>query len=96
MFKFLKEKQGFKGFSGVKGFFFSGVVGIVGNKKENENDIRWNFIKFVVDRKGEVVARFEPTTKISEVKEFENNYNSILLFEKLSNNIFHKYKYLQK
>ena len=87
MFKFLKEKQGFKGFSGVKGFFFSGVVGIVGNKKENENDIRWNFIKFVVDRKGEVVARFEPTTKISEVKEFENNYNSILLFEKLSNNI---------
>ena len=73
MFKFLREKQGFKGFSGVKGFFFSGVVGIVGNKKENENDIRWNFTKFVVDMKGEVVARFEPTTNMSD----ENNYYKI-------------------
>ena len=70
MFKFLKEKQPFKGFSGVKGFFFSGVIGLVGNKKEDENDIRWNFTKFVVDRKGEVVARFEPTTSMVEVEEF--------------------------
>ena len=70
LFKFLKEKQPFKGFSGVKGFFFSGVVGLVGNKKEDENDIRWNFTKFVVDRKGEVVARFEPTTSMAEVEEF--------------------------
>ena len=77
MFKFLKEKQGFKGFSRVVGFFFSCVVGIVGNKKENENDIRWNFTKFVVDMKGEVVARFEPTTNMSEVEEFENNYYKI-------------------
>ena len=70
LFKFLKEKQPFKGFSGVKGFFFSGVVGLVGNKKEDENDVRWNFTKFVVDRKGEVVARFEPTTSMTEVEEF--------------------------
>ena len=42
----------------------------MGNKKEDENDIRWNFTKFVVDRKGEVVARFEPTTSMVEVEEF--------------------------
>ena len=27
--------------------------------------------------KGEVVARFEPTTNMSEVEEFENNYYKI-------------------
>ncbi len=34
--------------------------------------------------KGEVVARFEPTTNMSEVEEFENNYYKIqfLLFNK--------------
>ncbi len=26
-------------------------------------DIKWNFTKFLVNRKGEVIARFEPTTK---------------------------------
>ena len=30
-------------------------------------DIKWNFTKFVVDRKGSVVARFEPTEKMDEV-----------------------------
>ncbi|MBQ7181416.1 MAG: hypothetical protein IJR87_09000 [Bacteroidaceae bacterium] len=31
-------------------------------------DIKWNFTKFVIDRKGNVVARFEPTTVVAEVK----------------------------
>ena len=70
LFKFLKEKAPFKGFSGVKGFFFSGIMGIVGNKREDENDIRWNFTKFIVNKQGEVVQRFEPTTSMTEVEEF--------------------------
>jgi glutathione peroxidase len=34
-------------------------------------DIKWNFAKFVVDKQGNVVARFDPTTKPSapEVRE---------------------------
>ena len=34
-------------------------------------DVKWNFAKFVVGKKGEVVARFDPTTKPSapEVKQ---------------------------
>ena len=27
------------------------------------SDIKWNFTKFLVDRKGRVIARFEPTDK---------------------------------
>jgi len=30
--------------------------------------IKWNFTKFLIDREGNVVARFEPTVDMSEVK----------------------------
>ena len=32
-------------------------------------DIKWNFTKFVVDREGNVVARFEPTADMAKVEE---------------------------
>ena len=32
-------------------------------------DIKWNFTKFVVDREGNVVARFEPTADMGKVEE---------------------------
>ena len=30
--------------------------------------IKWNFTKFLVDREGKVVARFEPTMDMKEVR----------------------------
>ena len=56
LFKFLKEKAPFKGFPGGKEIF--------GTEIEDKNDVRWNFTKFIVNRQGEVVERFEPTTSI--------------------------------
>jgi len=47
-----------------------GAMGIFGNKIEDENDVRWNFTKFIVNKNGEVVQRFEPTTSMTEVEEF--------------------------
>ncbi len=35
---------------------------------KNNPEIKWNFTKFVVDRKGNVVARFEPTADMNDVK----------------------------
>lgn len=32
-------------------------------------DIKWNFTKFLVDRSGNVVARFEPTAGLKEVED---------------------------
>ena len=32
-------------------------------------DIKWNFTKFIIDREGSVVARFEPTADIAIVEE---------------------------
>ena len=30
--------------------------------------IKWNFTKFLIDREGKVVARFEPTVDMEEVR----------------------------
>ena len=30
--------------------------------------IKWNFTKFLVDREGKVIARFEPTMDMKEVR----------------------------
>ena len=35
---------------------------------KNNPDIKWNFTKFLVDRQGEVVARFEPTASMDDVE----------------------------
>ena len=34
---------------------------------QNNSDIKWNFTKFVIDREGNVLARFEPTADMDEV-----------------------------
>ena len=31
--------------------------------------IKWNFTKFLADREGRVIARFEPTVDMKEVRE---------------------------
>ena len=37
---------------------------------KNNPAIKWNFTKFVVDRDGNVVARFEPTEDMKKVDKF--------------------------
>lgn len=36
---------------------------------KNNADIKWNFTKFVVDRKGEVLARFEPSHSMKDLEQ---------------------------
>ncbi|QMT33417.1 glutathione peroxidase [Conchiformibius steedae DSM 2580] len=38
----------------------------LGEKREG-SDIKWNFTKFLINRKGEVVARFAPSTEPEEI-----------------------------
>ncbi|MFR1949076.1 MAG: glutathione peroxidase [Roseburia hominis] len=37
-------------------------------------DIKWNFTKFLIDRDGNVVGRFEPTADMDVVREKIENY----------------------
>ena len=71
LFKFLKEQKGFEGFGkGPKALAMSAMLAKIDKDYKNNPEIKWNFTKFVVNRQGEVVARFEPTAKMSEVAEF--------------------------
>ena len=35
-----------------------------------DDEVKWNFTKFVIDRKGNVVGRFEPVAKPIEMEAF--------------------------
>ena len=35
---------------------------------DKKPDIKWNFTKFIIDREGNVVARFEPTADMADVE----------------------------
>ena len=34
---------------------------------KEKKDIKWNFTKFLIDKRGIVVARFEPTEKMENI-----------------------------
>ena len=67
LYGWLKEQKGFEGFGkGPVALMMSQMLKKI--PKENP-DIRWNFTKFLVDREGNVVARFEPTADMKKVEE---------------------------
>ena len=35
---------------------------------KNNGNIKWNFTKFLIDREGNIAARFEPTESMKKVK----------------------------
>ena len=35
----------------------------------NNSDIKWNFTKFLIDKNGKVVERFEPTADLKKIEE---------------------------
>lgn len=69
LFKYLKSQKGFEGFSGVKGAVMKAVVGAIDPDYKNNPEIKWNFTKFLVDRSGNVVERFESTVEPSKIDE---------------------------
>lgn len=68
LFKYLKSQKSFSGFGDSKmAGFMADMLKKIDPDYENNAEIKWNFTKFVIDRKGEVVARFEPTIDMAEV-----------------------------
>ena len=68
LFKYLKEQKGFEGFGkGPTALAMSAMLKKIDKDYKNNPEIKWNFTKFVVDRNGNVVARFEPTEKMDNV-----------------------------
>ena len=68
LFKYLKAEQGFKGFD-LKGKILIPIVKKMDPDYANNSDIKWNFTKFLVDREGNVVERFESTIDPKKIDE---------------------------
>lgn len=70
LYTYLKSQKGFEGFGDYpRSDFMREKMQVLNPDYEDNPDIKWNFTKFVIDRKGDVVARFEPTVSMSEVVE---------------------------
>lgn len=61
LFTYLSEAAPFKGF-GQSGDSLHGFLEKTFPDFLEGNSIKWNFTKFLIDRNGNVVGRFEPTT----------------------------------
>ena len=71
LYTYLKSQKGFEGFgTGIKAAAMALFVKSIDKDYKNNPDIKWNFTKFVIDRKGNVVARFEPTIKMENVRAY--------------------------
>lgn len=62
LYKWLTDNTSFEGFGmSPMGVMLSGVVKKTDKDFKNNGKVKWNFTKFLIDRSGEIVARFEPT-----------------------------------
>jgi len=70
LYKFLKEQKGFAGWDPEHNL--TAILDDMLSKEDpdykQKPDIKWNFTKFLINKKGQVVARFEPTTKAEVIE----------------------------
>ena len=70
LYTYLKSKKGFSGFdlTHPKGKRMVEKMFAENPDYESDPSIKWNFTKFLVDRQGEVVARFDPTQSFEKIE----------------------------
>lgn len=70
LYGYLKSRKGFQGFdlTTQDGRFLDRKLSEMDPDYKNNSDIKWNFTKFLVDKKGRVISRYEPTTDISVIE----------------------------
>ena len=69
LFAFLATEKPFEGFGkGLKNSALNKFANMNNKKFGDKAYIKWNFTKFLVDRNGNVIKRFEPTVKMEEVR----------------------------
>ena len=69
LFAFLATEKPFEGFGkGLKLAALAKFADMNNKKCGDKAYIKWNFTKFLIDREGKVLARFEPTVDMQEVR----------------------------
>ena len=68
LYTYLKSQKGFEGFGkSAAALMMSAMLKKIDKDYKINPDIKWNFTKFLVDREGNVVERFEPTADMKVV-----------------------------
>lgn len=69
LYKYLKSQKGFAGWdmSHPIAHILDEMLSKEDADYKQKPDIKWNFTKFLIDRNGLVVARYEPTEKIENI-----------------------------
>ena len=69
LFAWLATEKPFQGFGkGIKAAAMEKFANMNNKTHGDKAYIKWNFTKFLIDRQGNVIARFEPTTDMDEVR----------------------------
>lgn len=70
LFKWLTDNTTFAGFDkNPMGLMLGQMLKKADKDFKTSSAVKWNFTKFLIDREGNVVARFEPMTSLKKVKE---------------------------
>lgn len=67
LFVFLKTQKTFAGFTGENADKMSAFISTIDPDYKNNADIKWNFTKFLVDKNGNVIERFESTEEPQKI-----------------------------
>ncbi len=69
LYTYLKSRKGFAGFNEHQyKELLEQMFAKADPEWDKKPDIKWNFTKFIIDREGNVVARFEPTADMADVE----------------------------
>ena len=68
LFKYLKAQKVDEEVEGFKNKMAMKAISKISTTAKNDGDIKWNFTKFLVDREGNVVGRFAPTTEPKKIE----------------------------
>ena len=70
LFVYLRNRQPFGGFDNSQmGQLMHRMLLKQDANYAKKNDVKWNFTKFLIDRRGRVVRRFEPTESMESVRD---------------------------
>lgn len=68
LFRYLTKQKGFEGMGkGIKNKAFDMMLKAKYKDGYKDSQVKWNFTKFLVDRQGEVTARFEPVVEPADI-----------------------------
>ena len=75
LYTYLKAEQPDEEIKGLKNKAAMAAIAKISTTCKKPEDIKWNFTKFLVDREGNVVKRFPPT---SDPKEFDEDIAELI------------------